>query len=200
MNAKKNDWIGVQKYARVPESVLLDSRLGPRHFKLLSILALHADKDGIAWPGLERLAEMLGYFKKDGEPDKQIISKLISWKHEEKSPGLGLVELGYIKKLGWIANRETQSYQLLIPNVSETAINNPKSRKLSDVDFSEKQRIKMQGMSKAETKKEEKKSAAHTFVYGGEKYTKNEVHNAFLAGELEMYPMPVIEYFGYREG
>lgn len=200
MPTHQYDWFGTQSYARVPRSILLDSRLGPRQFKLLCLLCLHAGKDGIVWPGHERLAEMLGHFKKDGTPNKNLVSKLISWAHADKSPGLGLVQLGYVQKLGWIANRETQSYRLLIANVEEKDMNNPTSRKMSDADFAQKRQMKVEALAAAATAKGEttKAQKALVLVYEDDEYSKNEVHNAYLAGELYTLPRTVVEYFGYR--
>ena len=155
MSTHQYDWLGTQPYARVPQSILLDSRLGPRQFKLLCLLCLHAGKDGIVWPGHDRLAEMLGHFKKDGTPNNNLVSKLISWTHADKSPGLGLVQLGYIKKLGWIANRETQSYRLLIANVEAKHMNKPTSRKMSDADFAQKRQAKADALAAAAAAKEQ---------------------------------------------
>jgi hypothetical protein len=113
---------------------------------------------------------------------------------------LGLVQLGYIKKLGWIANRETQSYRLLIANVEEKHMNSPTSRKMSDADFAKKRQAKAETLVAAAAAKEQAATIQKTpvFLFEGDEYSKNEVHNAYLAGEIYTIPRAVVEHFGYR--
>lgn len=202
--AQKKDWLGSQSFARVPESVLLDNRLGIRHLRLLCLLIMHADRHGIAWPGQDRLAEMLGDYNYPGTPEqtpnKNLVSKLISCSNPKAAPGL--VQLGYVKKLGWIANRETQSYQIIIAPVPPEALNTPTSRKMSDAEYKvvrEEKSVRLaEEAAVREAAKAAKKWAADVFVFEDETYHRNELHNAMLAGELDTYPLQVVVYFGYE--
>jgi hypothetical protein len=75
--SQKSAWFG-QKFAIVPLQALLDKRIGPRQLKLLALLAHHANRDGVdCFPGLERLAEMCGFYSK-GKPHTSLVSALIS--------------------------------------------------------------------------------------------------------------------------
>lgn len=204
---QKANWFGAQSFACVPESVLLDSRLGLRHLRLLCLLILHADKHGIAYPGQDRLAEMMGDYNKPGTPEQtpntNVISKLISWRNPNTGPGLGLVQLGYVKKLGWIAGRSTQTYRIVIPTLRPEELNRPTSRKMPDAEYAELREKKWQNLTEAyagrEAAKAAKQNAEDAFVWEGQQYTRNELHNVMLAGGLDTYPLPVVVHFGYEQ-
>lgn len=82
-------WYG-NKFAIIPVQALLDSRLGPRHLKVLLFLAHHASRDrGECYPSQDGLAEACGWYikdKKSGEirPDDGLVSRLISNPNHDK--------------------------------------------------------------------------------------------------------------------
>lgn len=129
-------WYG-EVFAILPFEAVLDKRLGPCHLKVLLILAKFANKHtGICYPGLESIAEMCGYYTK-GQPDKSRVSRIIS-NASGKGTGPGLEQLGYLQKLGWFANRATQSYRVMSPNLTDENLNLPTNRKLTDEAWAEK--------------------------------------------------------------
>ena len=63
-NSKKtNLWFGEgQRYAQVPATVLMDSRLAPRHLQILLVLMLHVNRvSGICDVSRETIADYTGF-------------------------------------------------------------------------------------------------------------------------------------------
>jgi len=207
------NWFGKQSFAMVPESVLFDKRLGGRHLKLLCMLIKHADKDGTCHPGLDCLAEEMGFFDKNDVPDKNLVTKLISH-NPEKAPGPGLVELGYVKKLGWKMGRKTQTYQLVIPGLTADELNAPTNRKMSDAEFKAKTEAeKVEREEKAFKSAQERAERANqrnaeranrsddeneVIEYQGEKYPYEEVAQARVDGDWGDIPRYVVERCGFK--
>lgn len=218
MNAIKKTagtaWYG-DVFSIIPFDAVLDKRLKPRHLKVLLILAKHADKfTGIAYPSLDRIAEMCGFYSKD-LPDRALVSRLIS-NASGKGTGPGLVQLGYVQKLGWIANRTSQSYRVQRARVATGDLNQPTDRKISDEEFQEKQDTK-----KAEQRAKDDADAEAYFaeenvadeeiensakptpkkpaivVSSNEEYTRDEVRQAYHDGDWGYIPRAVIESFGF---
>jgi hypothetical protein len=162
---KKNagNWLTKDNYACVPLIALQDARMGPRQLKVLCFLASKArpGTNGKVWPSLAHIAELCGFLTTDKKtkvvsPDEALVSKLISnsdyiktdkdgnvlksKKGEplQKGTGMGLVELGYVVKLGQRGNNQTQLYQLVIPTVGNSDLNVATDRRMPNEEYNAK--------------------------------------------------------------
>ncbi|MGJ7918849.1 hypothetical protein ACI48D_25705 [Massilia sp. LXY-6] len=216
--SKKSAWFG-QQFAIVPLQALLDKRIGPRQLKLLALLAHHANRDGVdCFPGLERLAEMCGFYSK-GKPHTSLVSALISNPNFDKpskktgkvtkSTGPGLVELGYVEKLGQRGYNKTQSYRLKIADVSTDEVNTFADRKLSDEEYTAKRRTQekaefeefAEALNVEDAEQEKELEAARirrgAFVFRGTEYTRSEVQQAYHDGDWGDIPPTVVDHFRF---
>lgn len=95
--------------------ILLDPRVPPRQLRLYFCIAAHFNPAKFTIKVTrERLAKMCG-FMSGGAPDVRLVSKLISsTEASEKQCGLGLVQLGYIKKINH-GVLQCNEYELTFP-------------------------------------------------------------------------------------
>jgi hypothetical protein len=211
---KNTAWFG-GSFSVIPFETVLDKRLKPRQLKVLLILAKHADRSsGIAYPSLDRIAEMCGFFS-NGLPDRALVSRLIS-NESGKGTGLGLVQLGFVKKLGWLANRTSQSYRLQCAHTSADDLNQPTNRQKSDVE------VKIELEAKKERRQEKERAEAEAYFSELEdekyrdavidmpilssmqsrtvdcEYTKDEVQQSFRDGTWGDIPRHIVEHYGFR--
>ena len=160
MNSAKYEAWYSNEFAIVPLTALLDKRMGPRQLKVLIALAHHANRHGLkVFPSRERIAEMCGFYLK-GKPHADLVSVLISNANHsvideetgevkktrtgknKKTTGQGLVELGYVEKLGQRGENQTQAYRLMTPELSIEDKNQVTDRKLSKEEYKAKQQAK----------------------------------------------------------
>ncbi|MGF6274416.1 hypothetical protein ABIB38_002796 [Massilia sp. UYP11] len=211
---KNTAWFG-GSFSVIPFDAVLDKRLKPRQLKVLLILAKHADRSsGIAYPSLDRIAEMCGFFS-NGLPDRALVSRLIS-NESGKGTGPGLVQLGYVKKLGWLANRTSQSYRLQCAHISVDDLNQPTNRQKSEVEA----KTELEAKKERRLAKERADAEAYFSEFEDEKYkdaviempvmnspqsrtvdceyTKNDVQQAFRDGTWGDIPRHIVEHYGFR--
>ena len=157
-----------KEFAIIPLTALLDKRMGPQHLKVLIALAHHANEHGLqVFPSRERIAEMCDFYLK-GKPNVDHVSALISNPNHsvkdeitgevlltkngkpKKTKGPGLVELGYVEKLGQRGENQTQAYRLMTPKLDAKHQNKVTERKMSNADY----KAKRQGREEIEAEKE----------------------------------------------
>lgn len=90
----------LSKFFIASPAILLDPRVPPRQLRLYFCIAAHFNPAKVTIKVTrERLAKMCG-FMSGGSADVRLVSKLISsTEASEKQCGLGLVQLGYIRKI-----------------------------------------------------------------------------------------------------
>lgn len=216
-------WYG-NKFAIIPVQALLDSRLGPRHLKVLLFLAHHASRDrGECYPSQDGLAEACGWYikdKKSGEirPDDGLVSRLISNPNHDKpkkngqakkDTGPGLVELGYVENLGQRGYSKTNLYRLSIPKYRDGDLRVVTDRKLSNVEYAAKraseqkqefaeQEVVANAQAEAQEREiEAARIARGAFIWRGTEYTRMEVDDAYGLGDWGDLPQKVVEHYGY---
>jgi hypothetical protein len=125
---------GFAPFARVSPRIVLDPDLRPRQRLVYMILALHSNAQGYgARLAQASIAELCGFFLKSrttGEysPDYRLVSRLISdekWATRTPCLGPGLVQLGYVQKLGQSGHNHTISYKLVFPPFENNVITRP---------------------------------------------------------------------------
>jgi len=137
----KSDAWYTDDFAIIPLQAVRDKRMGPRQLQVLIVLASFANRSGNnVFPSRAHIAELCGFFVK-GEPHVQLVSALISNPNyakpnpktgKVKNTGPGLVELGYVEKIGQRAENETNIYRVKTPDVADEHLNFAKDRKVSN--------------------------------------------------------------------
>lgn len=129
---------GLPPFAMVSAISIIDPALSYPQRLVLSILAMHANRQGKAEPTQDRIAALAGWFCKNKEtgtmePNARYVSTLINNEnHTKKSDrcGPGLVQLGYIKpghkQSGF---NQPNSYQLTTPTFEGGFIHRPDGTK-----------------------------------------------------------------------
>jgi hypothetical protein len=216
-NVDSQAWYG-NRFSILPIQAVLDSRLGPRHLKVLLFLAHHANRDGEqVYPGQDRIAEACGWYLK-GKPNHALVSALISnpnWDQpkadggEKKDTGPGLVEFGYVQKLGQRGTNKTMLYRLCVPQYKDGDLNALKSRKISNADYAIKRAADEESIfaelavadnAKADALEKELEAARKArgaFIYRGTEYVRAEVEDAYNMGDWGHLPRQVVEHYGY---
>lgn len=126
---------GLPTFAMVSAVSIIDPLLSYPHRLVLSILALHADRNGKSEPSQDRIASLGGWFTKDIQgnkiPNRSYVSSLINNENYMKPSdrcGPGLVQLGYVKpghkQKGF---NQTNTYYLTTPSFIDGHIHRPDS-------------------------------------------------------------------------
>jgi hypothetical protein len=129
---------GLSPFAMVSAISIIDPSLSYPQRLVLSILALHANRQGKAEPTQDRIAALAGWYCKNKEtgkmePNARYVSTLINNENFSKKSdrcGPGLVQLGYVKP-GHKQNgfNQPNSYQLATPTFSEGYVRRPDGTK-----------------------------------------------------------------------